>query len=129
MRIEPRQWIAIGAVWALLGVALGAFGAHALKETLEAGDQLENWRTGVRYQVWHALALILFGLYRLHQPGKDRLARVMLAGSILFSGSIYLLALDIGTEGVWPFTPLGGVMMMAAWLMFALDAWRGAKAG
>jgi len=127
MRIEPRQWIAIGALWALVGVALGAFGAHALRDTLEASKQLENWHTGVRYQVWHALALILVGLYRERHAGSGAIASLMLAGSVLFSGSIYLLALGLGAGLVWPLTPLGGVLLMLAWLLFALDAWRAGK--
>jgi len=114
-----ERWIPIAALWAAAAVALGAFGAHALRETLEATDQLENWRTGVRYQVWHALAILLVCVLRRERPA-GLAPWLFLVGSALFSGSIYLLALEIGSSFVWPFTPLGGTLLIAGWVVLAV---------
>ena len=122
--MNARTWLAGACLLAALGVAAGAFGAHALKEGLEARGQLENWHAAVRYQVWHALALIAFALWRERHPGNAVVGWLMLGGGLLFSGSIYLLALDVGRGVVWPFTPLGGGLMMGGWVAWAVQAWK-----
>lgn len=119
--MAPSRWIGIGALLAAIGVACGAFGAHALRDTLEATDQLDNWRTAVRYQVWHAIALIGFGILRERNPGSSVAGWCLLGGTVLFSGSIYLLALEIGSSVVWPLTPLGGVLLVFAWVAIAVE--------
>lgn len=110
-----RRFIALGSVMAFLGVALGAFGAHGLKERL-SDYGLEIWKTGVQYHVLHAVGLILIGILASGASTKPmRIAGwLMFAGIILFSGSLYVLALSrISVLGA--ITPLGGVCFLAAW--------------
>ena len=117
-----QTFLKIGSLFALLGVALGAFGAHSLKEVLSA-DRLATFETGVRYQMYHALALILVSLLSSHlqQPKLLRAAGWLLTiGILLFSGSIYLLACRevIGLENwrwLGPLTPIGGTCLIIAW--------------
>ncbi len=122
--MNPDKWIAVGCLWAALGVTLGAFGAHALKETLEVSDQLGNWQTAVRYQMWHALALVLVGLFRQRGGGARFAPWGFLIGSLLFSGSIYCLSLDVARSVMGPITPLGGLLLIVGWVSFALAAFR-----
>lgn len=122
--MNPRIWIFLGCVWAAIGVVLGAFGAHALEETLAASGKLETWETGVRYQLFHALALIAFGVFRERAPGKDFPAPFLFLGSALFSLSIYALCFDFMKGVMGPLTPLGGLLMIVGWLGFAREALR-----
>lgn len=120
-----RQFLAIGCIAALLAVAAGAFGAHALKARL-APEMLAVYKTGVEYQFYHAFGLILVGLAALRLPDSTWLARAgwtMLAGIVLFSGSLYMLALT-GITWLGVVTPLGGVAFLAAWGLFALAVLR-----
>ena len=109
----------IGALSAAIAVGLGAFGAHGLRGVLTA-EMLAVFETGVRYQMYHALALVALGLADSARLG--RLAKVagglFVAGSVCFSGSLYLLTLA-GTKGIGLVTPLGGVMLIAGWLVLA----------
>jgi uncharacterized membrane protein YgdD (TMEM256/DUF423 family) len=120
--MRPNHWIAAGALSAALAVALGAFGAHALAGRLDARG-LEIWHTAVQYQGLHALALVGFGLYRARFAGSDLAGWGFLAGSVLFSGSLYGLALG-GPRFLGPITPLGGTAFLFGWLMLALQALR-----
>jgi uncharacterized membrane protein YgdD (TMEM256/DUF423 family) len=111
--------IRIGAALGFLGVALGAFGAHGLRDRLAPG-MLEVYRTGVLYHLLHAVALLAVGL------GADRLARpravatLFAAGVVIFSGSLYALALTgVGTLGA--ITPVGGLLLMAGWVTLAIN--------
>jgi uncharacterized membrane protein YgdD (TMEM256/DUF423 family) len=119
-----RTFVAIGAINAGLAVAAGAFGAHALKEWL-ASDLLAIFETGARYQMYHALGLIAVGLL-LARPSITLIASgwSMLGGIVLFSGSLYLLALT-GVRGLGAVTPLGGVAFLAGWVLLAIGVWRG----
>jgi uncharacterized membrane protein YgdD (TMEM256/DUF423 family) len=107
--------LATGAVLAGLGVAAGAFGAHALKTRLGA-DELEIWKTAATYQMYHALALVVAA--RLLGRYPVLLFRVacglFIAGIAFFSGSLYLLALT-GRAGLGAITPVGGAAFLAAW--------------
>ncbi|MEZ4652393.1 MAG: DUF423 domain-containing protein [Candidatus Eisenbacteria bacterium] len=119
------NWLGIGAILAGIGVAAGAFGAHGLKALL-APDLLTVFEVGVRYQVYHALALLAVGLATTHIHGRGapwfhRAGWLFLAGIVLFAGSLYLLALT-GTRGWGAVTPLGGVCFLAGWLSFATGA-------
>lgn len=123
-----RHWIAIGALICALGVVAGAFGAHALRAALESTGDLENWRTAVRYQVWHGLALVALapavtglGL------GRSVLA-AFVAGVALFSGSIFGLSLGGPASVLGPITPLGGLLLIGAWLGVARAALRSPQA-
>jgi uncharacterized membrane protein YgdD (TMEM256/DUF423 family) len=105
-----------------LGVALGAFGAHALKSTL-APDMLAAFETGVRYQMYHVFALFAAAWAWARWP--DRVFAIcgglFIAGIVIFSGSLYLLALT-GTRWLGAITPLGGLAFLAGWLCLAWGA-------
>jgi uncharacterized membrane protein YgdD (TMEM256/DUF423 family) len=124
-RVTARSALALGALLMLVAVALGAFGAHALKARL-APDLLDVWHTAVQYQAWHALGLIGVGLLLLQRPAARGLrvaAWLFVAGIVLFSGSLYVLALT-GAKGLGAITPLGGVAFLGGWIAFAWSAWR-----
>lgn len=101
----------LGAGFMFLAVGLGAFGAHALKEKL-GSDMLAIWETGVKYQVYHALALLLLAALR----GPSKAAWCFAAGIVLFSGSLYVLALT-GVKKWGAVTPFGGILFLAGWLI------------
>lgn len=107
----------LGAVTMALGVILGAFGSHSLKERLSA-DMLLVYQTGVQYQIYHALGLLLVAALMVPYPKATGLRTggwILLAGIILFSGSLYLLALT-GWSFFAPITPVGGVCFIVGWL-------------
>lgn len=121
-----RNYAGIGAVIMLLAVALGAFGAHILKDKIGA-SAIETYETGVHYQMIHGLAILAGALFAEKWGTSQRLRwanRLFVIGIILFSGSLYGLAI---MEWTWlgPVTPLGGVSFLAGWLLLALEAWRG----
>ncbi|MCB1229001.1 MAG: DUF423 domain-containing protein [Verrucomicrobiae bacterium] len=115
--MPPTQITRLGAVVTLVGIALGAFGAHALKEVLEAGDHVDTWHTGVFYHLIHGVALTALGLSGRRQKFA---VWAWLIGVILFSGSIYGLCLLENARWLGPVTPLGGLSMMAGWLALAI---------
>lgn len=121
-----RTWFLIGAICGGIGVALGAFGAHGLKSRVEA-DLLVVFETGVRYHLVHALALLATGWAAGRWPGPAANASgaLFLAGIVVFSGSLYLLALT-GERWLGAVTPLGGVAFLGGWACLAWVAWRGA---
>jgi uncharacterized membrane protein YgdD (TMEM256/DUF423 family) len=121
--MRGRAWILLGCSWAALGVVLGAFGAHLLREKLDA-EKLANWDTAVRYQLVHALALVAFGLFGERTSGKDYPGVLFLLGSLCFSGSIYALCFGFLPSVMGPITPLGGVMLILGWIAFAREAAR-----
>lgn len=114
-----RLFFAIGAISAFVGVAAGAFGAHALKNRLSA-EMLAVFETGVRYQMYHAFALLAAGWAVTRWPGTpvNLSGWLFLAGTILFSGSLYLLSLT-GVRALGAITPLGGLAFLAGWLCLA----------
>ncbi len=117
--MSARVWVVAGAVAGALSVAAGAFGAHALKARL-APELLAVFETAVRYQMVHALALLATGWVSVAFPGRaSALAGwAFLAGTVLFSGSLYLLALG-GVRAVGVVTPVGGLLLIAGWLFLA----------
>ena len=120
MPASARLFLILGCAMALLAVALGAFGAHAVKARI-APEMMAVYRTGVEYHFYHALGMILAGLAVLHLPGSVLLKGAgwaMLAGIILFSGSLYLLSLT-GVRALGVITPFGGVAFLSAWILFA----------
>ena len=123
-----RLFFALGSLSAFLAVALGAFGAHALKARLDA-NMLAVFETGVRYQMVHALALLAVGWACTRWPGRVLTASgwLFVAGTLLFSGSLYALSLT-GLRGLGAITPLGGVAWLAGWACLAWAAGRGARA-
>jgi len=122
-----RTFFAIGSVSAVLAVALGAFGAHGLKNSLPP-EMLATFEVGVRYQMYHALALLAVGWAHARWPGKVVTASgwLFLAGTVLFSGSLYLLSLS-GIRWLGAITPIGGVAFLAGWLCLAWGAWTNAR--
>ena len=120
-----RLFACLGAVSAFLAVAAGAFGAHALRARLSP-DLLAVFETGARYQMYHALALLAVAwmLARWPGPWPARAGWLFLAGTVLFSGSLYLLALT-GVRWLGAITPLGGAAFLAGWICLALGATRG----
>ena len=108
------QFRTFGALFALSGVLLGAFGAHALQDILLERDSVATWDTAVHYQMWHALALILISLIDEKTAIRPLSGRCFIIGTLLFSGSLYALALG-GPRWLGPITPLGGLCLIAGW--------------
>ncbi len=120
-----RLALVLGSLAMAIAVALGAFGAHALKARL-APDMLDVWRTGVTYHAWHALALVAVGLLMLHVPDSAPLRGagwLFVAGIVLFAGSLYALALG-APNGFGAITPFGGLAFIAGWIVLAFGVWR-----
>jgi uncharacterized membrane protein YgdD (TMEM256/DUF423 family) len=117
-------WFATGAVMAGIGVVLGAFGAHALKARVSA-DLLQVFETGVRYQLYHALALLAVAWAASRWPGPwvNAAGWLFTAGIVVFSGSLYLLVAT-GTRTWGAITPVGGLCFIAGWASLALAALR-----
>jgi uncharacterized membrane protein YgdD (TMEM256/DUF423 family) len=123
MKME-RQFVVLGAIFALFGVLAGAFGAHALKETI-GPDRLEVFKTGAQYQMIHALALFAVAFVATRWPGGlvNAAGWLFVAGIVLFSGSLYLYAVtDQRLFGA--ITPLGGLAFIAGWICLALGVLR-----
>lgn len=120
-----KTFTLLGALFAGIAVALGAFGAHALRVRLTP-DQLATFETGVRYHMYHALALLAVAMV-VGRWSSSVLATVagwcFVAGILLFSGSLYLLSLG-GARGLGAITPVGGVAFLAGWACLALAAIR-----
>jgi len=117
--------IALGALNAAIAVAAGAFAAHGLRDRLDA-RALEVFETGARYQMYHAVAIILAGIIAASgvARGAQTAGWIFQAGIVLFSGSLYALALT-GVKGLGAVTPLGGLAFLAGWLWLGWTAWRG----
>ena len=114
--------VPMGAVSGAVAVALGAFGAHGLEGRIDA-EALEWWRTGVLYQALHAPALVAWGAARERLAPSAWVGRLFLGGSVVFSGTLYALALG-GPRWLGAVTPLGGTALIAGWLVLAVSAWR-----
>lgn len=120
-----RLFLLLGAVAGASGVLLGAFGTHGLRPRL-GPELVDIWQTAVQYHIWHALALLAIGLLLVQAPASRWLAAAgwsFTVGVLVFSGSLYLLALT-GTRSLGAITPIGGLAFIAAWLMLAIGAWR-----
>jgi uncharacterized membrane protein YgdD (TMEM256/DUF423 family) len=117
-----RTFLLAGAVAGLIAVGFGAFGAHALRGRLSP-DMLGVFETGVRYQMYHALALLLTAALSTRMEGKAIVAAgwLFVAGIVLFSGSLYLLAVT-GVTILGAITPIGGVAFLAGWAALAIAA-------
>jgi len=121
--LTAQGMIATGAILGAAAVAIGAFGAHGLQARV-APEQLAVFEIGVRYHFYHALALVLLGLFAVVRPAASGLALaawLFVAGIALFSGSLYVLVLT-GTRWLGAVTPLGGLAFIAGWLAFARAA-------
>jgi len=117
-------WVQVGAVWGFLAVAMGAFGAHGFKDRLAELGTGPNFQTAAQYQMYCALALLAVGLLVL--TGRSGTAASvagwgLLLGSLIFSGSLYVLALT-GLRWLGAITPIGGVAMLVGWAALAVAA-------
>ena len=124
---ETSRWfVVLGALAMAAAVALGAFGAHALRDRVEAAD-LQIWQTAVLYHLIHALGLFVIAgvAHLIPESAGPRIAGwAMLVGILLFSGSLYVLVLS-STRWLGAVTPLGGIAFIGAWVTLALSTWRG----
>ncbi len=132
--LAPR-WIALGALLAAVGVALGAYGAHGLEKSLSArgysGDDLAhriaNHETAVRYQMWHAMAIVLAGvaIASFPTPWWDAAAWAFLIGILIFCGLLYVLVFA-GPDYRWlgRIVPIGGLSLIVGWVLLAVGALR-----
>ena len=115
-----NKLISIAALLAFLAVALGAFGTHTLNELLTT-EKLNSFETGVRYQFYHSLALLIVGLNANKLNATALIGKFMLIGIVFFSFSIYLLSLQeligINLSIIGPITPIGGLLLMISWLI------------
>ncbi len=120
-----KTFFAIGSAYGFLGVLLGAFAAHALKARLDANG-LATFEIGVRYQMYHALALLAVAWAHTRWPGVAVTASgwLFVAGVAVFSGSLYVLSVT-GARWLGAITPIGGLALLAGWLCLAWAAWRG----
>lgn len=127
MSPSSRFHIICGLSFACLGVVIGAFAAHGLKPLLSL-KEINNFETGVKYQFYHAFALIVLGLLSTHFPKGEKLFKIagflFFIGILLFSGSLYLLStqsiLNISIPLLGPITPIGGSLLIFGWLFIAL---------
>lgn len=112
------------SVFLALAVAIGAFGAHGLKSHI-SDEMLQIYKTGVEYHFYHALGLLLVGVLAVVMPSVSFkwTAILLSAGIILFSGSLYLLAIT-GIKALGAITPLGGLSFIAGWIMLFLSVWK-----
>ena len=130
-RGSPYTWVFAGGVLMAVAVLLGAFGAHGLKAHVTP-DLLAVWETGVRYHVYHALALLILGpVQAFLGEAAERACRItgvlFIAGIVVFSGSLYVLTLT-GVRWLGAVTPLGGVAFVVGWIVLSRGVWR-ARAG
>jgi uncharacterized membrane protein YgdD (TMEM256/DUF423 family) len=125
MRTMQRTFLALGAVSGALAVVAGAFGAHGLRGSLSP-DLLAVFETAARYHMYHALALIAVAAIATRLPGRraDAAGWLFVAGTVVFSGSLYLLALG-GPRWLGAITPLGGLCFIVGWVALAWSAVRG----
>jgi uncharacterized membrane protein YgdD (TMEM256/DUF423 family) len=120
---SPKYILATGAILGFLSVALGAFGAHALKDFLNANNRLGTYETAVQYQMYHALALVMTAILAFYFPKIDFswVAICFLFGVVVFSGSLYVLC-GTGIKWMGAITPLGGLGFLAGWILLLIKA-------
>ncbi|HTF96164.1 MAG TPA: DUF423 domain-containing protein [Cellvibrio sp.] len=120
-----RIFIQIAAISGFLSVIVGAFAAHGLKKILTP-EMIDIVKTGVQYQMYHALALLLVAILMLHKPmnmGLKASGWAFILGSLMFSGSLYALAMG-APRWFGSITPLGGLCFLVGWVLLAITGWR-----
>lgn len=120
--LTKNQTLIAGSVLGGLGVALGAFGAHALKSVLAANQSLETYELAVRYQFYHAFALLIIGAlaYKIESKTLMSASVCMIVGVVLFSGSLYGLAFKLG-KFIAFVTPIGGLFLISGWVLLVIS--------
>ena len=120
---QAKRWVFVGAVLGGIAVILGAFGAHMLERLGVAAERLDTWQTAVRYQMYHALAVLAMGilarLVATHQTLLDWSAGCMVGGVIIFSGLLYALVLTEQTI-FGAIVPIGGASLIIGWILLAV---------
>jgi len=119
-----RTWFVLGSLLAAVAVAAGAFGAHGLESRLSS-DDMDTYQTAARYHTYHALALfaVAYAAQRFGGGLVTASGRLFVAGIVLFSGALYLLALS-GVKILGAVAPIGGLCFLAGWACLAIAAWR-----
>ena len=126
--MSARLALTLAGIFMFAAVALGAFGAHALRGQLDP-QMSAVWQSAVQYHAWHALALLGVGSVLLHFPhnhGFQIAAWLFVVGNVLFAGSLYVIGVT-GMRGLGVVTPLGGGALLAGWAVFAWSAWRNVR--
>ncbi len=128
--MSGRVFLLIGSLAASISVLAGAFGAHMLSESL--GERFDVFETAVRYQMYHAVGLVIVGLLAARLNGTDthlrRAGYLFIAGILLFSGSLYaLVLLDVPALGA--VAPVGGLSFIAGWIFLGMAGWQGRRRG
>lgn len=121
-----KLFLIIGSLAMVLAVTLGAFGAHGLKKAL-TGEMLTIFKTGVTYHFYHAFGLLIVGVMARYLPDSTLLSWsgwLMVAGILIFSGSLYLLSIS-GIRWLGAITPIGGLCFIISWILFAAAVWKG----
>jgi uncharacterized membrane protein YgdD (TMEM256/DUF423 family) len=127
--MTTKTILLIASFFALSAIILGAMGAHSLKESLDT-SAIESFKTGVRYQAWHALALLFVGLAHKEKllSGTASITVLFSLGTVLFSLSIYLLSTSalshLKVSWLGPVTPIGGLLLIAGWAVLFVNIWR-----
>ena len=125
--MDQRKTLIAGILFGGIAVAIGAFGAHALRPVLEAHGRSETFELAVRYQFYHSFAILFSGVLMYHFPSRhlNRAAMCFAIGIVIFSGSLYVLSLS-GIRALGAVTPVGGVLIIAGWLflLFGINAKR-----
>ena len=129
--MNKKQSFIQGTILITIAIILGAFAAHALKELITV-EKLESFKTGVRYQTYHGFALLILPLLQRYIGKSLKLIQFLfLFGTVLFSGSIYLLSLQnvlgIKFNFLGPITPLGGTLLITAWILLSLRIYKNYK--
>jgi len=122
--VKNRTILISGAIFMALSVLLGAFGAHALKTRLTP-EMMQIYQIGVEYQFYHAMGLLFTGIigFQINSKWVSRSAIFLGIGIILFSGSLYLIALS-GIKAIGAITPIGGLLFVAGWISLAIGVWK-----
>ena len=126
--MSSKRLLALAGLLGMTGVLLGAFGAHALHASLLARKTVELWQTAVTYHLLHSVAVLALAGWRIDARGRvprpvAAAALCWIGGIVLFSGSLYALAL--GAPGaLWPLTPMGGLLLVAGWALVITLGWR-----
>ena len=113
--MKPQTAFRIAAITGFIAVALGAFGAHGLQDLLEKNGRMETWKTAVLYHLTHAAVMLVISTLR---PLRSVAWSLLLAGIVIFSGTLYVLALT-NVKWLGAITPIGGVCLLAGWLALA----------
>lgn len=122
--LTKKQILLVAGCLGFIAVALGAFGAHAFKPALQAAGRLDTYELAVRYQFYHTLAMLMIGVMLRDEAKPFRLSATLLAaGTLLFSGSLYLLCFS-GITAIAVVTPFGGLFLLAGWATLVFAVWK-----